>query len=83
MGDDFSFYQESRLGGPFLNYHLTKYYLMEEKSLHQKAELYQKLIQHQADIILDQEGVYKNLLKDLPLLKELYVESKPGFYVKR
>ncbi len=83
MGNEFSYYRDSKSGGPFLNYHLTKDFLREEKSLHQKAELYQKIIQQQVDVILDQEGVYKNLLEELPLLKDIYVESKPGVYVRK
>ena len=83
LGNDFSFYKEAKSGGPFLNYHLTKDFLKEEKSLPQKAALYKKINQQQVDIILDQEGVFKHLLQELPLIKDIYAESRPGFYVKK
>jgi hypothetical protein len=82
LGNDFSPYLDHKLGGPFLNFHLTENYLQSEKSLEQKAQIFKKLSQQRADVILDQEGIFKELLIDLPALKELYKSSQPGVFVK-
>jgi hypothetical protein len=82
LGNDFSPYLDHKLGGPFLNFHLTENYLQSEKSLEQKAQIFKKLSQQRADVILDQEGIFEELLIDLPALKELYKSSQPGVFVK-
>lgn len=80
LGNDCSSYQQAPLGGPFLNYHLSKSYLSKEKTLEQKAQIFQKLTQQQPDFVLDKEGYFKKLLDDLPALKEYYQESSPGVF---
>ena len=82
LGKDCSSYLNHPLGGPFLNYHLTKTFLNSEKTLEQKSELFRKLSQQKADFILDQEGSFKALLEELPALKEHYEEASPGVFVK-
>jgi hypothetical protein len=82
LGEDCSSYLQHPLGGPFLNYHLTKTFLSGEKSLEQKSELFRKLSKQKADFILDQEGSFQALLEELPALKEHYKEAKPGVFVK-
>ena len=82
LGDDCSAYLERPLGGPFLNYRLTKTFLSGEKSLEQKSQLFRKLSEQKADFILDQEGSFQNLLKELPALQQHYKQSSPGIFVK-
>lgn len=82
LGDDCSAYLERPLGGPFLNYRLTKTFLSGEKSLEQKSQLFRKLSEQKADLILDQEGSFQNLLKELPALQQHYKQSSPGIFVK-
>lgn len=80
MGNDASGYQETPLGGPFLNYHLSKSYLSKEKTLAQKAQIFQKITQQNPDFVLDKDGQFKSLLEELPALKEYYQEISPGVF---
>ncbi len=82
LGEDCSSYLQHPLGGPFLNYNLTKTFLSGEKSLEQKSELFRKLSNQKADFILDQEGRFQELLEELPALKEHYKQASPGVFVK-
>jgi hypothetical protein len=80
MSKDSSPYLENPLGGPFLNFHLAKAYLNSEKTLEQKARIYQNLHAQKPQVVIDPEGVFKNLLQELPALKNLYTESDPGVF---
>ena len=80
MSKDSSPYLESPLGGPFLNFNLTKAYLRSEKTLEQKAKIYQNLHAQKPQVVVDPDGVFKNLLQELPALKNLYSESEPGIF---
>ncbi len=83
LGNDLSYLQQATSGGPFLNYHLTKSLLRDEKSLFEKARIYKRISSQKVDLIIDQEGIFKNLLEDFPLLKDVYRESRPGLFEKR
>jgi hypothetical protein len=83
LGNDLSYLQQATSGGPFLNYHLTKSLLRDEKSLFEKARIYKRISSQKVDLIIDQEGIFKNLLEDFPLLKDVYKESRPGLFEKR
>lgn len=80
MAEDSSPYLESPLGGPFLNYNLSKTYLESEKTLEQKAKIFQNLHSQKPQVVVDPEGIFKNLLQELPALKNLYTESEPGVF---
>ncbi|SEG25190.1 hypothetical protein SAMN03080598_03087 [Algoriphagus boritolerans DSM 17298 = JCM 18970] len=80
LSEDSSPYLENSLGGPFLNFNLTKAYLASEKTLEQKAQIFQNLINQKPQLVIDPEGIFKNLLEELPALKNLYNESEPGIF---
>jgi hypothetical protein len=83
LGADCSPYLSASLDGPFLNYQMSKSYLSQEKTLQQKAQLFQMLRQQIPARVLDQEGLFGQLLEELPALKEYYVEGSPGVYTKK
>jgi hypothetical protein len=83
LGADCSPYLNATLGGPFLNYQMSKSYLDQEKTLQQKAQLFQMLRQQTPERVLDQEGLFRKLLEELPALKEYYVEASPGVFTKK
>lgn len=80
LAQDTSPYLDRTLGGPFLNYNLTKDYLNAEKTLEQKAEIFQNLHTQKPQVVVDPEGIFKNLLQELPALKNLYSETEPGVF---
>ncbi|WP_157963142.1 hypothetical protein [Algoriphagus litoralis] len=80
LSDDSSFYLQNSLGGPFLNFKLTKAYLASEKTLEQKAKIFQNLGNQKPEVVIDPEGIFKKLIEELPALKNLYAESQPGIF---
>ncbi|MDO8966443.1 hypothetical protein [Algoriphagus sp.] len=80
MSKDSSPYLGNPLGGPFLNYNLTKAFLESEKTLEQKAKIFQNLTTQKPQVVIDPSGMFKNLLNELPALKSLYTETQPGVF---
>lgn len=80
LSNEVSPYLQLPLGGPFLNFNLTKAYLTSEKTLEQKAKIFQNINRQRPKVVIDPEGIFKNLLEELPALKALYLESKPGVF---
>jgi len=83
MGNDPSPYLKIPLGGPFLNYNMSKSYLNREKKLEEKAQIYFMIQKQGPELILDEEGQFKILLQELPILQKNYQETSPGPYEKK
>ena len=73
-------YLYKTLDGPFLNYNMSMRYLKKEKTLQQKAQVFQMVRRQKPQQILDKDGLFKDLLDELPALKEFYIETSPGVY---
>lgn len=80
LSNDFSPYLANSLGGPFLNFNLTKAYLASEKTLEQKAKIFQNLTRQKPEVVIDPERIFENLLEELPALKNLYTETESGIF---
>jgi hypothetical protein len=59
---------------------LTKAYLESEKTLAEKAKIFQNLSIQKPKTVIDPEGNFRALLEELPALKNIYQESEPGIY---
>jgi len=73
-------YLYKTLDGPFLNYNMSMRYLKQEKTLQQKAQVFQIVRRQKPQQVLDKNGLFKDLLDELPALKEFYIETSPGVY---
>ena len=73
-------YLYKTLDGPFLNYNMSMRYLKQEKTLQQKAQVFQMVRRQKPQQVLDKDGLFKDLLDELPALKEFYIETSPGVY---
>ena len=80
LGDNLSPYLDAKLGGPFLNYQLSKLYLDQDRDLREKARLYQMLQKQKPSVILDPNGDFQNLLKLFPALEEEYTKTSTGVF---
>lgn len=80
MGNNMAPFQKSSLGGPFLNYELSKTYLEKDRGLAEKARIYQLLQTQKAKQVLDPNGDFKALLEQFPSLQEEYKVTKPGVF---
>jgi hypothetical protein len=76
-------YLTHSLDGPFLNFHMSASYLNQEKTLQQKAQVFQMIRRQQPEQVYDSQGLFKALLEELPALKEFYSEGKAGSYSKK
>ncbi|MBN3584713.1 hypothetical protein JYB64_20145 [Algoriphagus aestuarii] len=81
LGPDISGYQNAKLGGPFLNYALSKVYLNQDRDLPEKARLYQMLQNQEPQLIIDQEGQFEAILNDFPELSRHYAVARKGVFV--
>lgn len=80
LGDDLSPYLNTSLGGPFLNYRLSKLYLNQDRDLREKARLFQMLQKQKPSIVLDSHGDFEKLLKQFPALENQYSKTSSGVY---
>ncbi|PZX49886.1 hypothetical protein [Algoriphagus chordae] len=80
LGDDLSPYLNASLGGPFLNYRLSKLYLEQDRGLREKARLFQMLQKQKPSTVLDPNGDFEKLLKQFPALEEQYRKTSTGVY---
>lgn len=80
LGDNLSPYLNARLGGPFLNYRLTKLYLEQDRDLRGKARLFQMLQQQKPSVVIDPNGDFEKLLKKFPALEGQYSKTSTGIY---
>ena len=76
MEKDLSPYLKNKLGGPFLNYSLSKELLSRELSLEQKARFFQLLETQKPSLVIDPKGTFENLLNEFPTLKGEYVKTE-------
>lgn len=80
LGDEIGAYLNHHLGGPFLNYHLSKVYLDQEKNLSQRAHLFELIHSQQPQLVLDPNGDFSRLLEQYPELKRNYQRNSSGVF---
>lgn len=80
LGEEMGPYLNHRLGGPFLNYHLSKVYLDQEKNLRQRVRLFELIHSQQPQLVLDPNGDFKRLLEEYPELQRNYQLGSPGIF---
>ena len=80
LGDNLSPYLNSSLGGPFLNYRLSKLYLDQDRDLREKARLFQMLQKQRPATVLDPQGDFEKLLKQFPALESQYRKTSADVY---
>lgn len=80
LGDEIGAYLNHPLGGPFLNYHLSKVYLDQEKNLSQRAHLFELIHSQQPQLVLDPNGDFSRLLEQYPELKRNYQRTSSGVF---
>ncbi|MDR7128711.1 hypothetical protein J2X69_001043 [Algoriphagus sp. 4150] len=81
LGDDLSPYLNGKLGGPFLNYRLSKLYLDQDRDLREKARLFQMLQKQKPTTVLDPNGDFEKLVKQFPALESQYTKTSAGVFI--
>lgn len=83
LGEDLGYYHKASLATPYLNYKLSKINLQDHTSLERTALIFQNFMNEKPDVIVDEDGVFEELVKLLPPLETLYQESKNGVFFKK
>lgn len=80
LGQDLGYYRDASLAGPYLNYHLSKRALKDYTNVKDLAQIYLVLAKEKPVYVIDEEGIFANLLKYLPELEENYMLEREGVY---
>lgn len=83
LGEDLGYYHNASLATPYLNYRLSKINLQDHTSLERTALIFQNFMDEKPDVIVDEDGVFADLLEKMPLLKNQFTLIKPNIYSKK
>ncbi|MBT0812011.1 hypothetical protein KIH41_12045 [Litoribacter ruber] len=80
LGTDMGFYQHAYPSTPFLNYNLSKRVLTDFEDLNDMATTFKYFNNEKPEFIIDEEGVFEELLIQIPALRDLYRKQRDGVY---
>jgi len=83
LGSDIGYYKNATLSTPFLNYNLSKRILADFEDYRDMTNTYLQFSREKPQYIIDEEGVFKSLLIQIPALETLYYEERDGVYKLR
>jgi hypothetical protein len=72
LGEDLAYYHKAQLATPYLNFKLSKRILEDPSDFEKMAEIYQNFVNDPPEIIIDEQGVFKNLSQRITPLKNRY-----------
>jgi len=72
LGEDLAYYKNAELATPYLNFKLSKKDLEDYNNFDKMAEVYSNFNNELPDLIIDEEGVFKNLSRIIRPLGEKY-----------
>lgn len=80
LGQELGYYRNASLGGPYLNYQLSKPILAEYKSYPALTRIYLSFVNEKPEYIIDEDGTFAALLEHLPEIAANYTLEKEGVY---
>jgi hypothetical protein len=80
LGTDLAYYRNATPATPFLNYNLSKRVLTDFEDLNDMATTFKHFNVEKPEFIIDDEGVFENLLLQIPALGDLYRKHSEGVY---
>lgn len=80
LGDDIAYYKHASLATSYLNHKLSARILTDFDDYADMASVYQQFLIEKPELVIDQEGLFANLLVRIPLLAEIYQEKDTGVY---
>lgn len=83
LGEDLGYYHRASFATPYLNYRLSKINLNDNSSLQRTALIFQNFINEKPDVIVDEDGVFAELIEKMPLLGNQFTMIKPSIYSKK
>jgi hypothetical protein len=80
FGQDLGYYRNASLAGPYLNFQLSKPILAAYKDYSVLTKIYLSLKKEAPEYIIDEEGIFGELLEHLPEIAADYNLEKEGVY---
>nr|WP_248691066.1 hypothetical protein [Rhodonellum psychrophilum] len=81
LGNDLGYYQQAKLATPYLNYNLSKGILRDFNNFAEMAAVYQDFLKEKPEMIIDEDGLFEQLVERIPLLENSYLKKSEGIYV--
>lgn len=81
LGGDIAYYKEASIATSFLNSKLSNRILKDFDDFADMASVYQQFLLEKPELIIDQEGVFEELINRIPLLEDLYKKEALGIYI--
>lgn len=83
LGNDLGYYLDAKLTTPYLNYHLTKTILEKQEDFVTQAQAFQNFNRNKPAYVVDENGLFSNLLAKMPLLARQYEQKEPTVYIRK
>jgi len=72
LGRDLGYYRHASLATPYLNFAMAKPYLSDRGSFESMAKINRFFIEERPEWVIDEEGIFGELLPYFPQIKALY-----------
>lgn len=82
LGNDLGYYKHAKQATPYLNYYISREVLEDFEDFKDMSEAYKNFLEEKPEIVVDEDGVFQNLLQRIPLLKEKYRKSGIFYFLE-
>lgn len=82
LGEDLGYYKEASLSTPYLHFRLSRNIILNQEDLENTVEVYQNFLRERPEIVIDEEGVFAQLLERIPILSQQYEKRGSSYYLK-
>jgi hypothetical protein len=83
LGEDLGYYHEATLSTPYLHYRLSKNVLLDQDDLENTVEVYNNFLEERPEVVIDEEGVFAELLERIPILSQQYEKQGTSYFLKK
>ncbi|WP_163384446.1 hypothetical protein [Cyclobacterium jeungdonense] len=82
LGENFEKYTRTGIANPYLNFRLTRRYFEDMNAMKRKMKFLTDLLKESPDIIIDEEGLYREWARNIPSLEVMYSIEEDGIIRK-
>ncbi len=82
LGNNQNIYYQSKVASPYLNFRLTRIYFDGMSEMERKVRIYQDLKKESPELIIDEEKLFEQWIRDIPFFESHYQQDGPGHYRK-
>jgi hypothetical protein len=75
LGDDLQHYKNASLATPYLNWKLAKFHFDDPFYYDNLTDIFVNFKKDLPEVIIDENGAFKNIINSIPSLRELYQEQ--------